>query len=336
MKDKLSILITTGIYPPEIGGPAEYAKNLKEIWTHQGHVVHVEVFSRLNHIKTGIRHLIYFFKIIPYIYRADFILTLDTFSAALPTVCASLLFRKKIILRTGGDFLWEQYVERTKNKVLLREFYLKHIHSFTTKERIIFFLIRFVLQHVDTIIWSTAWQRDIFMKPYGLYHVKHSVIENYYGERRPPHTAHTMHFIGASRALVWKNIDVLEKVFNLPSVKDAGGVLDLTKVPHAFFLDTIQASYAVIVASLGDISPNTILDAIMCQKPFIVTKETGLYDRIKDIALFVDPCDLHDIEAKVLWLLKPENYELQCKKIREFTFVHTWEQIASEYLAVVG
>ena len=28
----MKILIATGIYPPELGGPAEYAKNLEYIW----------------------------------------------------------------------------------------------------------------------------------------------------------------------------------------------------------------------------------------------------------------------------------------------------------------
>lgn len=174
------------------------------------------------------------------------------------------------------------------------------------------------------------------MNPYGLHNVQHTVVENYYGERLAQHKPLNKNFIGASRTLVWKNINLIQEVFNLPSVKTMGGILDLEKVAHDVFLSKMKDSYAVIVASLGDISPNTILDAIKCQKPFIITRETGLYDRIKDIALFVDPHNKIDIEQKVLWLLQPENYELQCKKIRAFTFVHTWEEIAYEYMRVAG
>ena len=119
----MKILIATGIFPPEIGGPAEYAKNLQEIWTRQGHAVSVKIFSKFNKIPTGLRHLVYFFYILRKAVSADFIVCLDTFSAALPTVLWAVLFNKKIFLRTGGDFLWETYVERTGDLVLLKDFY---------------------------------------------------------------------------------------------------------------------------------------------------------------------------------------------------------------------
>src|SRR5690348_11398603 len=119
----MRILIATGIYPPEIGGPAEYAKNLKDAWNSQGHQVTVKVFSRFKFLPTGLRHLAYFLYIVPAVIRADFILSLDTFSAGLPAVLAARLFGKQIIVRTGGDFLWEFYVERTGELVLLKDFY---------------------------------------------------------------------------------------------------------------------------------------------------------------------------------------------------------------------
>ena len=71
------------------------------------------------------------------------------------------------------------------------------------------------------------------------------------------------------------------------------------------FMERISRCYAVILASLGDISPNMILDAIRHNKPFILTKETGLYDRLKNIAIFVDPENTDDIKEKILfWQMK--------------------------------
>ena len=37
----MKILISTGIYPPDIGGPAQYARNLYATWKKQGHDVKV-------------------------------------------------------------------------------------------------------------------------------------------------------------------------------------------------------------------------------------------------------------------------------------------------------
>ncbi len=331
---KLSVCIATGIYPPELGGPAEYAKNLANVWRSKGYHVSVKVFSRFNYLPTGIRHCIYFASLCNSVWKADFVFILDTFSAALPALVMSKILGKKTILRTGGDFLWEGYVERTGDLVLLKDFYTKHAHPFSYKEKVIFHIIKFILTHVDVVVWSTQWQKDIFMEPYKLHNQKHTVIENYYGEKFPYVPAQNKNFVGGTRALKWKNIKTLERVFGMTDVIEQGAHLDLEKVPHDAFMQKIKSSYAVIIPSLGDISPNTILDAIRCGKPFVVTKETGLYERIKSIALFVDPKNTEDIKEKVLWLLDPENYTAHCAKIKAFDFTHTWEEIASEYVAL--
>lgn len=328
----MKICISTGIYPPEVGGPAQYAEKLYTIWS-RDHAVSVAVFSRWNSLPTGLRHIVFFFTLLPKIAKADVVFILDTFSAALPSVVAAKLLRKKTVLRTGGDFLWEGYVERTKKKILLRDFYKTETQHFSVKEKVTFRIIRCVLQNVDHIIWSTAWQRDIFREPYELV-TPSSVIDNQYGERLPFVEAKNKTFVASTRNLVWKNLDVLREIFARQGVRQTGADLFLDHLKHTDFIKKIQESYAVILPSLGDISPNMILDAILCQKPFIVTTEVGLYEKIKDVAIFVDPLDPEDIAQKVLWLLNPENYQSQLEKLRRFEVVHTWDQVASEYLEV--
>jgi glycosyltransferase involved in cell wall biosynthesis len=330
----MRILIATGIYPPEIGGPAEYAKNLKGTWARQGHEVRVRVFSRFKLLPTGLRHLAYFLYILPAVIRTDLILSLDTFSAGLPAVLAARLFGKKIIVRTGGDFLWEFYVERTGETVLLRDFYHTRLNKLTGKERMIFRLTKFVLQKASAVVWSTEWQKEIFTAPYGLVNQKNFIIENYYGPKLQSEEPRGKNFIAMTRKLKWKNTALLQEVFNDKDIKETGATLDTDTMPHGEFLSKLSISYATIIASLGDISPNTILDAIRLNKPFILTRENGLTPRIKDIGLFVDPKEPSDVKEKVLWLANPENYARQKAKIEAFTFVHSWEEMAEEYLAV--
>jgi len=330
----MKIVIATGIYPPEIGGPAKYAKNLASVWLKDGHEVSIKVFSRFNKFPTGVRHILYFLSIIPAIASADYILILDNFSCALPTVVASLIFNKKTVLRTGGDFLWEQYVERTGDLVLLREFYKTRINRFSSKERTIFKMIGFVLRKVKAIIWSTQWQREIFKEPYHLSKEKNFVVENYYGPKVADFVPESKNFIASSRQNKLKNLQLLKTVFSDEDIINKGGILDTKPESYAKFFEKIRKSYAVIVASISDISPNLILDAIRCSKPFIVTKETGLYGRIKDVALFVDPKDKEDISQKVLWLCDEKNYDDQKKKIESFNFTHSWEDIAKEIIGI--
>src|SRR3989344_4252755 len=142
----MKILIVTGIYPPEIGGPAQYAKNLEDIWRSQGHKVSVRVFGRFSRIPWGLRHVLFLLYILPAVIRSDEILTLDAFSAGVVVVAAKL-FSKRVVFRTGGDFLWEFYVERTGDLVLLKDFYKTRMKQLSLKEKLVFYLTRWALQN---------------------------------------------------------------------------------------------------------------------------------------------------------------------------------------------
>jgi glycosyltransferase involved in cell wall biosynthesis len=103
------ILIATPIYPPQIGGPALYAKNFEREFRASGHEVFVADFGQFLKYPSGIRHLFYFFRVFKDMSRSDIILALDSFSAGLPAALASFLLKKPLILRLEGDFLWEHY-----------------------------------------------------------------------------------------------------------------------------------------------------------------------------------------------------------------------------------
>lgn len=330
----MRIFIATGIYPPKIGGPAQYAKSLKETFSKSGHRVKVSTFHLENYLPAGIRHIFFFLKIIPTILMTDFILALDTFSVGLPSVLAAKIFGKAIIIRTGGDFLWEQYVERTGKKVLFRNFYIQEKSNLSLKERIIFKLTCWALKNTSIVVFSTVWQRDIFVKSYGLSIEKTAIVENYYGPKEGDIEPKLKTFVASSRNLKWKNMDTLKHVFNKEDSRIQNVDLFTTESKFDSFMKIIRDSYAVILVSLGDISPNIILDAIRYNKPFICTKEIGIFDKIKDIGLFVDPLDEKEIEDAVIRFLDKEEYEKYRQKVRNFTFLHTWEEITREYIEI--
>ena len=336
---KKNILIATGIFPPDIGGPAQYALNIFNVWKKEDHFVKVATYNYERNFPSGIRHLLYFIKLIIKGFNADFVFVLDTFSAAIPAMYFCKIFGKKYIIRTGGDFLWEAYVERTGKKVLLRNFYKTELDNFSQKERKIFNFTKKVLNSASYVIFSTDWQKNIFEEAYSLDKTKNSVVENYCGERLIQVTPINRVFIAGARNLKWKNTDFLKDAFNEASVKIKKlGLQDielsLENKKYQNFLETIRISYAVVLISLGDISPNMIFDAIRAGVPFIVTKEVGTYERIKDIAIFVDPLDKDDIVEKIVWLADPNNRSVQVKKVKNFNFTHNWEEIAGEILEV--
>ena len=347
----MKILISTGLFPPDIGGPSQYAKNMHDVWIKAGHRVSVSTYTYERKFPTGIRHILFFFKVLAkmasQLFYTDFILVLDTWSAALPTLWACKLTGKKYVIRTGGDFLWEEYVERTKDKILFRNFY-EHVgvlngtleHSkLSKKERIIFKLTKSVLINANKVIFSTEWQRQIFEKAYGLNPVKSTVVENYCSKSIENDAQNNWQndaekiFLAGTRNRVWKNGDMLKEAFAKASKQVSSKIkLDTDQANYGEFMEKMRKSYAVILVSLGDISPNLIFDAIKAGVPFIVTKEVGTYERIKECAVFVDPLDEKDIVEKILWISKPENREIQRKKVQEFNWSHSWEQIGSEIL----
>jgi glycosyltransferase involved in cell wall biosynthesis len=323
----MKILIATGIYPPALGGPAQYAVNLENEWKKMGHDVQVKTFTKVEHaLPSGLRHLYFFLKIIPAVISFDFIYALDTFSVGWPVALAARIFGKKIIMRTGGDFLWEGHVERTGDLVLLRDFY-KNKDSWSKKEHAIFNITQKTLKRVSALVFSTEWQRDIFVPAYGLKRDNIYVIENFYGRKLPSSTPESKNFIAGTRKLKWKNLDVLKQSFS-----GVDAELDVNNYPHEEFMKKISGCYSTILVSLGDISPNMILESIRHDKPFIITEENGLMDRIGSVAITVNPKDPKDIREKVLRLCVKENYDAQVEKIKQFNFIHTWEEIAREVL----
>lgn len=327
------MLITTGIFPPKIGGPAQYAKNLKETIERMGKVVSLKTFNIEDHLPTGIRHLFFLLKIIPTVLYSDVALTLDTYSVGFPTVLACKLFRVKSIIRTGGDFLWEQYTERTKKKILLKNFYHTEKNNFSLKEKIIFKVTKWTLLNASCTVFSTEWQRSIFVEAYGIDSNKTSIIENYYGPKEADELCISKEFIGSTRKLVWKNLDTLKKVFDRIQ-KSSDTTLFLDNLSFEEFIERVKKCYAVILISLGDISPNMILDAIRFNRPFICTKEIGIYGRIKDAGIFVDPLNESEIEKSVLDILAKEGYDRAKEMVRKFDFTHTWEEIANEFISI--
>ncbi len=335
MASKGRILITSGIYPPDLGGPAQYAFELAKEWREEGYKVTVKYFSFEKSLPSGIRHIFFFLKILWGVSMADHILTLDTWSAALPTKWACSLLGKTYTIRTGGDFLWESYTERTKKKVFFSSFYSPLPDDLTFKEKWIFTTTKEILKAAKTIVFSTDWQRSVWQLPYEIDFGKIAIVENFYGDKLFSPEIEGKIFVGATRPLFWKNIGMLKDVFSDYDISSLGTVLDLSPRKHDEFIERMRSAYAVILVSLGDISPNMILDAIRCGKPFIVTKEIGIAERIKDIALFVDPTSKEDIKRNVMWLLDENNYRAQREKIANFTFTHTWKDIAAEFMSIM-
>ncbi|MBI2108854.1 MAG: glycosyltransferase [Parcubacteria group bacterium] len=112
------VLLATPLYPPDIGGPATYAKLLEtELPSRNIHITIVS-FSSVRKLPKIIRHLVYFLIICFRATEAEIIYALDPVSVGFPALIVSKLLRKKFLLRIAGDYAWEQYqVQNEKRKM---------------------------------------------------------------------------------------------------------------------------------------------------------------------------------------------------------------------------
>lgn len=117
-----NILIVTGLYPPDIGGTATYSKLLHDELAGRGVSVSVLSFGTVRHLPLGVRHLVFFFKILKAGRRRNILYAQDTMSVGWPTLCANLFLQKTFIVRVPGDHVWEQARQRFGVTESLEEF----------------------------------------------------------------------------------------------------------------------------------------------------------------------------------------------------------------------
>src|SRR3989338_1486362 len=117
------VLIAKGIFPPDIGGPATYGATIKKALEEKGFEVDVAVLSKVGRgLPKGLRHLIFFFKLLPLARKADLILALNAVSAGYPALLASKFFKKKFLVRVVGDYAWEIVSGTGKTNILIDDF----------------------------------------------------------------------------------------------------------------------------------------------------------------------------------------------------------------------
>lgn len=332
---KLKILIVTGIFPPDVGGPAIYSSYLRNEFVKNKHQTRVLYYKIEKKLPIFIRHFLFFLRTISRIKKIDFILSMDTFSVGFPSFLVSKIFNKKFIIRTGGDFLWESYIERTGEDIVFSQFY-KNNNRFNFKEKVIFKLTKFLLKSSSAIIFSTDYQKNIFKEAYNLDAKKCFVVENFYSSyAKKINRTNNKVFIWAGRNIKLKNIKRLKEAFELARKERNDIKLELySGISHNDLMNKIRNCYAVILPSISEISPNFILEAIFLKKPFILTKENGLINRIEGLGVFFDPLNINSLKEKILYLADNKNYKKINKKIDSFVFEHSYGNIAKEIINI--
>lgn len=180
----MKILIATGIFEPESGGPATYAPKIAEKLSEAGHLVSVLTYSSkagydfdaqykfsLKRIVRGnkfLNRVKMFFAVFSRARDGDIVYMLDWFAAGLPAAFAALIRGIPYVVRVGGDYLWEQkYLESDAPPVSLAAFYERGLYR-RFSYRPFFWIIRFVLARARKVIFNSDKQRELYGRFYEL------------------------------------------------------------------------------------------------------------------------------------------------------------------------
>ena len=323
----MRLFITTGHVLSNVGGPAQYGPKLKEEFENAGHKVRLISYDAVERIlPIGLRHIYFFLKILPSIVWADKVITLDTFSVGVPSVFAAKLSGREIAVRIGGDFLWESYVERTGNKITLKQFN-EHIPQLNIKERLIFYFTKILINLADRLAFNTEWQKEIWRETYNISYAK-SVVVRYYIPEKQINTSTGTYFLWAGRRIKLKNIDLLKELSKEFEIEI------ISELSHAQLQEKIKNCYAILLPSFSEVCPNFILEAISYNKPFIMTEETGLKEIYNKGGIFINPFDKKALGKAILEMLDVERYKKYKTELESLNLSHSWQELAKEFTLV--
>lgn len=330
----MNILLATGLFPPDVGGHSKYAKAIRDELVRMGHKAPVVAYGALEKkLPLGVRHVVYFLRLLPHIGKCDAVLAFDTWSVGLPALIATKLFGKKFMVRIGGDFLWEAYVERTGDLVKLSEFYTAP-RPLNLKERIIRRATEWFIHHTDALVFTTTWQRDLWQSAYGFEAHQAFLVENHYAEKKGSLVPEGRVFVAAGREMKLKNIARLKEAFLRVQKRHGDITLETDSLPPREHKARVERCYAMVVPSISEVNPNNAIEALSLVKPFIAPKDSGIYDRLKDVGLFVDTSNTDELERGIESLLDEEVYATYVAKIQAFSYTHSWEEMTEEFISI--
>lgn len=179
----MKVILATGIFPPDIGGPATYTEKLAKEFQTRGIKTKVICYSDVK--KYGnykfpvirisrkypkiIKHFLYFLELLKLTQNGDVIYAQNPISVGFPSLLVSKILKKKLIVKVVGDAAWESYVNKTsRTKVSLvrdrqkfdnLEVFQKKKYDFFTE--FIRKIQKFVLKNAEKIITPSQYLKNI-------------------------------------------------------------------------------------------------------------------------------------------------------------------------------
>ncbi|MFH1671008.1 MAG: glycosyltransferase family 4 protein [Patescibacteria group bacterium] len=354
----MKIVLVTGIYPPDIGGPATYVHNLAREFSEIGIEVVVVTYGgnpksqnsnpnwEVVRVKKGLP-LLRWFSYANALKKvgqdADIVYAFSSVSCGVPLKLVRLKKPKKI-LRLGGDFGWERYTD-FGGKKSLKEWYEKR----SAISLLANWLISRLLSTFNHIVFSTHYQQEIYEKHFKKLSA-HLVIENALPEGQPQiHAMNTpLRLLFMGRFVAFKNLETFLKAIKkidarVTMVGEGSKGRDLRKLasPKIIFVSPasgkekqkiFQSHDLLVIPSLTEISPNVALEARAAGLPVLLTSETGLSSALSSGMILKNLRTVDQIVEAIEDVRA--HYSEYAQKAAHALQTRGWEEVAQEHLGL--
>jgi len=285
------ILIATPLYPPEIGGPATYAKELVDGLPERGVEVSLVKFGDVRHLPKLIRHYIYYRRVLKALRQADAVLALDPVSVGLPAMWAARKLNKKFIVKIVGDYAWEQGVQRFGVTQDLDDFVLTEPASWQV--RMLQKIQKKVALAADRIVVPSPYLKEVVQK-WGISGEKITVISNGVSlpEDIPSYQKEEGEFliVSAGRRVPWKGFEAVERVAEKHSSSNWRARI-ISGRPREEVLGWMKAADVFVLNSRYEGFPHTLVEAMTLGTPVVATDTKAHQFLVGEVGMLVPPGD---------------------------------------------
>src|SRR3990167_2906275 len=308
----MRILIATGIYPPDIGGPATYSYILKTELPKRGVEVEILSFGEVRYLPKVLRHFVYFLKAVKKGRDADIIFAQDPVSVGLLAFLAAKILRKKFLLKIVGDYAWEQGVQRFGVKEVLDDF-LKNKYRWEVE--LLRKIQKFVANRADKIIVPSEYLKKV-VAAWGIKQGKIRVVYNSFDaleikiskeDAKKQLGISGKILISAGRDVPWKGFQMLrdlmpEILLQIPDAK----LFILSNAPKEKLLLYLRAADLFVLNTSYEGFSHQILEAMALGVPIVTTDAGGNPELIEDgkEGFLVKFNDKEALKTKILEILK--------------------------------
>ncbi len=208
----MDILIATGIFAPDIGGPATHSGQLLAELPRRDWRVRLVTYGPAGvsrRIPRGVRHAVYLILCLVKALRSDLVYAQDAVVAGLPALLAARVLRRPFVVRIPGDYAWEQSVQRFGVTDPIDTFQSSR-YDFRTE--LLRRVQRWVAGKADAVITPSEYFKGIVSGWIGRadrVHVVHGGVRFDGEEPMPPRREGNIVIVTVGRLVPWKGVAAL-------------------------------------------------------------------------------------------------------------------------------